>query len=550
MAGFFEQYVAIDYGTTLIKGVLYRAATGKPKILRAESLPIVNLPESGGEASADPNEEAREYEYNVIRFVQSFFPEESNFLLNMPPAGVFVRDLELPVTDVKQIQELMPYEVENVLPVSLEEAEVIGRAWEVKDDTARVVTFTSLHKNLQARAAPFSRKNQNLRMLSLEAAGLSGGIRLLSPEYLEDRVVAQLDVGGERSLFNVLKNGELVFTRAISYGGSRFTEIIAAIGKIELEDAEKLKRDGFFRLNDPKAEIKKTENGITPARYKKIIAALGEAAVQMVEEIERSVLSLKCSEPDVYFVSGGGSLIPGFLPLVGETLERRAETYPLDFEGEEDVSLWITALGTGEHYLLNKDDRLDFLRGPFGRMLQRNQFNWRAFIAPVSMFAAGVLILGAAFLLGLAAKNRQFEQYRVSFYKVAQTISGLKTDRISVATILRRAKTICNRKMRGRMGREGITSIELLLDITRKIPAQDKFFFRFERFDYDGKTVQVRGIVDDFDSVSLLINKLRESSNFSDVKVKEQKRLVTKKVQVRLNLILKKDALGKKGGCA
>ena len=113
--------LVVDYGSTHIKGALVESSPlGGRRILRLETLPIVSL-------RTDGDNQAEEYEYNLVRFVQSFFPEEESFLLNLPMDRVYVRDIRVPVVTAKQIDEVMPFEVEPLLPVSLENAEVIGQ---------------------------------------------------------------------------------------------------------------------------------------------------------------------------------------------------------------------------------------------------------------------------------------------------------------------------------------------------------------------------------------------------------------------------------------
>jgi general secretion pathway protein L len=80
----FDRYLAIDYGSTNIKGILFSNSFGTTKILRSETLPIIQLGENEGD----------EYEYNIIRFVQSFFPEETEVILNLPIQRVTIRDIK------------------------------------------------------------------------------------------------------------------------------------------------------------------------------------------------------------------------------------------------------------------------------------------------------------------------------------------------------------------------------------------------------------------------------------------------------------------------
>jgi general secretion pathway protein L len=240
---FNEQFLVIDYGTTRIKGVLCENGPGGRRVLRLESLPIVLLENAdlGEEEDSGALADLTEYEYNVTRFVQSFFPEESNYLLNLSLDRVYVRDLVIPIVNAKQINEVIPHEVENYLPVSLDEAEVIGKAWEIGDESSQVITFTAPNESLVQRVQPLLRGTTSVRMLSLDAVGLANFIQLLDPTEYQDRVVGQIDIGGSLTILNILKDGELVFSRQLPIGGRDLDYIIAEEYNVDVDMAETIK---------------------------------------------------------------------------------------------------------------------------------------------------------------------------------------------------------------------------------------------------------------------------------------------------------------------
>lgn len=92
----YDQFLAIDYGTSAIKGVLFQKVLGKLNILRSEIMSI-----SHGEED--------EYKHNILRFINSYFPGETSIVLNLPLSRLFVREFSIPLTTVKAVREVIPF---------------------------------------------------------------------------------------------------------------------------------------------------------------------------------------------------------------------------------------------------------------------------------------------------------------------------------------------------------------------------------------------------------------------------------------------------------
>jgi len=547
MPSLFEQYLVIDYGTTHIKGVLYQVFPGSKKILRVESLPMVSLGDT--EEDLEKPEGSSEYEYNIVRFVQSFFPEERNYIINIPVQQTFIRDLSVPIVNLKQINEVVPFEVENLIPVALDDAEVLGHAWHIGDESSNVITFTTRHELLETAVEPFIRGDSSIRMLSLDSVGLAGMVKFLQPDEYEEKIIGQVDIGGEQTIFNVLKNGELVFTRQIAFGGDQITSIIAKVLQMDHKAAEQKKIE--LQLDLGEAE-KKTEeyykrHRIPPEKYRLIIKKAGEAYINLVKELERSLPSLRCRPPEIYYLSGGGALQPGIPDLLETFLETKTVYYPLNLEPEGNIAQWATALGTGEHYRLKAAEQIDFLKTPFGSTLRRGHFNFNIFLTPVLFTVISLIFLLASFLIGVWADNKQIRAYKANIKKVAGKIPGLKASGRDVGSIVAQAEKLCNRKMKAQISRSGsVSTLDLMKEISDRMPTAGEMFFRLKRFNYNGKAIQFVADVNNYDNISLLENKLRQSQFFPDVQVIRQNRY-REKIRVTMKLTLKQTT-GTAGG--
>ena len=141
------------------------------------------------------------------------------------------------------MDEIIPFEVEGLLPVALEDAEVIGQAWELREEDSSVITFTARHDTLEAAVRPVLRADTSIRMLSVDAVGLAGLVRMLPQDEYRGLAVGQIDIGGRYTIFNVVRDGKLVFSRQLPFGGQDVTDIIAEALNISVDRAERKKQE-------------------------------------------------------------------------------------------------------------------------------------------------------------------------------------------------------------------------------------------------------------------------------------------------------------------
>ncbi|MCA9271610.1 MAG: pilus assembly protein PilM, partial [Phycisphaerales bacterium] len=514
---FTEKFLVIDYGSSYIKGALYESGPGGNHILRLESLPIVSVVDIIGE---EDRTEFAEYEYNLVRYVQSFFPEETNFLLNLPLENIYVRDLSVPVVNQKQIEEVIPFEVENLIPVTLDEAEVIGRAWEIGAEDSRVISFAAARENLLRAVSPLRRPQSTIRLLSVDAAGLASFVRSLPPDEYLGRVIAQIDIGGRYTIINGIRDGALVFTRKVPIGGDAITEIVAHV--LGIKDpivAEQKKLSLEIDVSALSARPEKPEQFFRRERierkdYDRIVKQSQAVIAEISEEVERSVLSLPCEPPAEYYLSGGGSCLKGARDLMESHLKVRLSEYPLALSDGEPVAMWATALGTAGHYDLKPTERLDFLASDFGSQLRGGKFSLGAFFTPLL-----VLILSfAPLLIGMIVEFKTFQKQgeRASqrILELAQSVPAARGERVAARAAQIVAQE-CERRVLNSAGRAGV--LEILKEITDHTPPPGELDFRLKSVTINGPSVDIQGEVALLTEATRLESEFRQSSMFSQV---------------------------------
>lgn len=128
-----------------------------------------------------------------------------------------LRLLDLPVGVEKKIAEVLPGELETVLPFDIDEAvvdfQIVGR----DATTLQLMTVAAPRDNVASRLRQLQDVGADPRELAVGAA-VFDGLGGLIGESLEGRTVLVIDVGPHATDFAVLTNGRCTFARTVSGG--------------------------------------------------------------------------------------------------------------------------------------------------------------------------------------------------------------------------------------------------------------------------------------------------------------------------------------------
>jgi Tfp pilus assembly PilM family ATPase len=128
-----------------------------------------------------------------------------------------LRLLDLPAGVEKKVAEVLPGELETVLPFDIDEAvvdfQVVGR----DETTIQLMTVAAPRDHVAARLRQLQEVGVDPRELAVGAA-VFDGLGGLIGESLEGRTVLVIDVGPHATDFAVLTNGRCTFARTVSGG--------------------------------------------------------------------------------------------------------------------------------------------------------------------------------------------------------------------------------------------------------------------------------------------------------------------------------------------
>ncbi|MEM4271158.1 MAG: cell division protein FtsA [Candidatus Pacearchaeota archaeon] len=520
-----RQYLVIDYGTSYIKGILFKEVLGTVSILRKESLKIVRF----GESAED------EYEYNMVRFVQSFFPEESRFIINLPLEKLFIRDIIIPVgieasrfNPDKVIKESMPYEVENVVPFPIEEMIVQGSIWKREKESSMVITYTAHVNEVEKSANPFLRENISLKCISTDPYSLSCIPLFFYGKSILDTNIGQLDIGGKVSIFNLCTEGKVTHSRYFTGGGDFVTEKIQKLLDLSLEEAEEIKHSIDFSIIEPteeEIESFRKKHSLKTEQVKAILDYIRESLVSIAGEVTKSIHTIHGNaRPSVIYLSGGGSLFLGVEQFLQGIIGIPFKRY--DFlEIQDDI--FVGALGAGYHYRYPKQNRVDFLTPELTAKLNKTAFKISNYYPHLILFSLGALILGIGFGLGIYHDKKKIAQFQEALR--AKFKQGFGRELSEEEDALSAARSEVNKEKKKSEIVRLFLSKESILDVIHEMtvlfPPKEEFNFLLEQFTYDAdnNSVYIDGRVDDFQELGQIQSAFEKSKLIKNMEIQNKR---------------------------
>jgi general secretion pathway protein L len=527
----YEQYLAIDYGTSYIKGVLYKEILGSVTILRSESLKLVRF----------ESDEGDEYEYNIVRFIQSFFPEESTFIINIPLDKIFIRDIVVPLGNEKAVREVIPFEVENVVPFPIEDMVVQGTISRIEAEATRVITFSSHNIDVEKSAVPFSRSDITLKCMSTDPITLSASGKYFYTKTIHDTHYGQLDIGGKVSIFNILERGRLIHSRFFAGGGDFITDKIRKLLRMSTEEAEDFKHSINFSIYEPSLdEIENLRKRfiISEENIKEIFNVIKDSIKEIANEVLKSIHTIRSSErPLTIYLSGGGSLFKDTEKILFDLTGFVHKRYDfLDINDE----LYNNCVSMSYHYRLRKIEQVNFLTDEFSKRLNKNNFKFSDFKTHIILLGLSLGILSSVFLLSILNDKKKIqsqeevlrERFKQGFGRELTEEDDVMAEALSEVKKEQKKSEI----VRLFLGKESI--LDLIFEITNLFPPKDELNFILEQFTYDGNEIHIYGKVDEFSDLGTLQNALERSKLFKNIDV-QNKRLIQGVTKLRVSFKIK-----------
>ncbi len=210
------RHIGIDIGSTHVRALLL--STGYKRV----AIEAIN------ELAIDSVESL---EHAIRACASSMLPHSDGVAVAIDGDSAFVHRLKLPLTARKQIDAILPFELESRMPVDISELVYDYRVLrgeptrDAIDVIAALARIEQVRERIELVKRATDREPERVGCGSLVLANLA----LFAPELRGKAPIALVDLGSRRTEVTVLSDGEPIFVRTLSRGVAGLPETASAL---------------------------------------------------------------------------------------------------------------------------------------------------------------------------------------------------------------------------------------------------------------------------------------------------------------------------------
>jgi len=201
--------LGLDIGKETVRAALVHSSLGKVEVERYMETPVPY--------ASDPQGRAEALRLAMHAVVAACGRPPDRIVTAMDGRDVSLRIVELPRGAAKRIAEVLPFELESILPFPIEEAIVDYQLVELTASSLRVMTAATPREKVATLLAELSDGGIDARELAAGGAALDGLVTVLPP-LREPGPLLLLDVGQGRTDICLLQRGLASHARTLSCG--------------------------------------------------------------------------------------------------------------------------------------------------------------------------------------------------------------------------------------------------------------------------------------------------------------------------------------------
>lgn len=230
--------IGLDIGTTRVRAVELQTGRGGPTIVKYAEAPLPLGAVQDGEVT-EPD--------GVVPALRQLWTSGGfstrDVVIGVGNQRVMVRSLDLPWMPMKQLRSSLPFQVQDTLPVAVEDALLDFYPTAEFDAqggrTVQGLLVAATRDTVAANVAAVESAGLRPRMVDLNAFALLRAHALTRPAA---RTVALVDIGARITNIVVVHEGVPQMVRTLASGGQHVTDAVAAEGRIPVPEAEAIKR--------------------------------------------------------------------------------------------------------------------------------------------------------------------------------------------------------------------------------------------------------------------------------------------------------------------
>lgn len=255
--------------------------------------------------------------------MNSIKPKEANCTTNS--TSIINREIIIPKAEDAELDTIVKFEIQQYLPIIMEDYIIQHKVLEIVQDEnqdelpGKLRVLVVVYPKHMAEGYLEMIKDADLKPNALDVNFNSinklftDGVEIDEEKYSRDNTIAVIDMGAENLSVNIYFNGQLDFSRMTTSGGSTIDRNIARKYDINLDEAEKRKKQYCDLMDENNFEKLEELNSI-----------IKEDVNSWIEEINRILQFYKNKKVgnivDKIFIHGGSSRLNGIEEYMSRAL--------------------------------------------------------------------------------------------------------------------------------------------------------------------------------------------------------------------------------------
>ena len=434
--------LSIDIGTHSIKLIELDARFGRLDLIDYLLEPVQEEPIQTSDITETEVQKVpqtkilSEGQISAIRRIAIDHPLKYDRLtVGLPLGLITTRVFSFPTKDRKTIQKSISFELEDEVPVSLNDSIFDFAQLQTQGNSTTVLSAVTLKKNLIALLSELQLLGLDPDMVTTEGWATGQLLHKCVPGDYAGTPICIVNLGAKFTSFQMLVNENPILSHSVQIGGNAISQGIAKAFNISFDQAEKTKTDSGFLITETHLKDQKAHGSIT-AEQKEFADIISDSMKPIVREIRQTLMSFRSQyqvTPKAIFITGGGSQLPNIalyleeilkLPvfhlkyssnILGQTLQLSEGTEAL-FSTSMGLALSIVKPERGSSINLRKDE--------FEKKGGIGQFSLKTFERPLKYMAAGLAFIYANIFIQYLVLSGRNERQDIAVEHAIKNVLG------------------------------------------------------------------------------------------------------------------------------
>lgn len=471
-----------------------------------------------------------------------------------PGQHTSLRSVRLPFADKAQIQRVLPFEVEGMVPFDLETVELRHRVVSASANESRVLAA-------MAEREPLREWLQALAGAGADPRSVDFDLDLLG-ELAGEGTRAVVDLGHRRTLVALCVDGQVQAARALDHGGLDLTRAIARATGLDLASAEALKHRSRLpaetavqvewegeETTSPGREGGPPTPNLAEAPPAVDVGALLLAGVEpLLAELRSTLIGFEDQlgvGVDELLLVGGGAHLGGLRERIQLSfgVPTRLLAPPAPSIEATDAGSWGLVVALGQRAQGGKEPALELRRGPLafkGDMYLARQVGlYGGVFAACALLAGGVVFGVRAVQLDRAIAELDRQILAEVKEAAPQAVSGdqpLSPTRALAILAEQQAAVQGQVDSLGNLLAKEPPTVALLRDLSRALPPHKDARIDVEELTITTSNISMKAETDGYEAATKIESRLQASEAFKGAKKGEEKKTRDGAISFTLNI--------------